>query len=216
MRKAWLLCGLLLLAGCESAYYGAWEKVGVHKRDILVDRVEDAAEAQEDAKEEFQSALEKFSSVVNVPPSDLKDTYEELSDAFEDAQSRAERVTDRIDSVEDVSEDLFEEWEAEIEQISNSRLRSASAEQLRSSRRQYNELIQSMRRAESKMPPVLTAFQDQVLFLKHNLNAQAIASLEGELGMIETNVAALVRDMETSIARSQAFIEDMQLLGGES
>ncbi len=215
-RYGWLLAALLLSAGCESAYYGAWEKMGVHKRDILVDRVEDAAEAQEDAKDEFKSALEKFSSVVSVPPSDLKDTYEALVEAYEDAQSRAEEVSDRIDSVEDVSEDLFEEWEGEIEQISNARLRGASAEQLTSSRRQYNDLIKSMRRAESKMPPVLTAFQDQVLFLKHNLNAQAIASLEGELDIIETNVAALIRDMETSIARSQAFIEDMQLLGGES
>ena len=63
-RLGFCLAGILLLTGCESAYYGAWEKVGVHKRDILVDRVEDAAEAQEDAKEEFKSALEKFSSVV--------------------------------------------------------------------------------------------------------------------------------------------------------
>jgi hypothetical protein len=215
-RCIWMLAGLGLLAGCESAYYGAWEKVGVHKRDILVDRVEDAAEAQQEAKEEFKSALEKFSSVVTVPPSDLKDTYEELADAFEDAEARAEKVSDRIDSVEDVSEDLFEEWADEIEQITSTRLRSASADQLRRSRSQYQELIRSMRRAESKMPPVLDAFRDQVLFLKHNLNARAIASLEGELGLIENNVAALIRDMEASIARSEAFIEDMQLLGGES
>lgn len=206
---------MLALAGCESAYYGAWEKVGVHKRDILVDRVEDASEAQQDAKDEFQSALEKFSSVVEVPPSELKDTYEELSDAFDDAESRAEEVRDRIESVESVSEALFEEWGDEVDQITNSRLRSASAAQLRSSQSQYGELIGAMRSAEAKMDPVLVAFRDQVLFLKHNLNAQAIASLEGELGMIETNVAALIRDMETSIARSQAFIEEMQLLGGE-
>lgn len=216
IRAGWILVILALAAGCESAYYGAWEKVGVHKRDILVDRVEDAAEAQEEAKEEFKSALEKFSSVVSVPPSQLKATYEELADAFEDAERRAEDVSDRIDAVEDVSEALFEEWEEELDLISNSRLRASSAEQLRKSRRQYQELIQAMRRAEAKMPPVLDAFRDQVLFLKHNLNAQAIASLKGELGMIETNVAALIRDMETSISRSQAFIEDMQLLGGES
>lgn len=210
------LVGLLLLAACESAYYGAWEKLGVHKRDILVDRVEEASEAQQAAKEEFESALEKFTSVVDVPPSKLKDTYESLNDAFEDSKARAEKVSDRIDAVESVSKALFEEWEDEIDQISNTRLKSSSQNQLRSSRRQYNDLITAMRRAESKMEPVLTAFQDQVLFLKHNLNAQAIASLKGELAMIETDVAALVRDMEASIARSQAFIEDMQLLGGES
>jgi hypothetical protein len=211
-----VLIGLTLLAGCESAYYGAWEKLGVHKRDILVDRVEEASEAQEAAKEEFQSALEKFASVVEVPPSKLKDTYESLNDAFEDSKARAERVSDRIDAVESVSDALFEEWEDEIGQISNTRLKSSSKSQLNNSRRQYDGLIKAMRRAESKMEPVLTAFQDQVLFLKHNLNAQAVASLKGELAVIETDVAALIRDMEASIARSQAFIEDMQLLGGEA
>ena len=205
-----------LLGGCESAYYSAMEQVGVHKRDILVDRVGEAAEAQEDAKEEFQSALELFSSVVEVPPSDLKDTYEDLADAFEDSEARAEQVSERIDAVESVSEALFEEWAEEIELISNRRLRTSSAEQLKSSQRQYGELIRAMRRAESKMQPVLTAFQDQVLFLKHNLNAQAISSLRGELAAIETDVAVLIRDMEASIAKSQAFIEDMELLGGTS
>ena len=207
---------MLVLGACESAYYGAWEKVGVHKRDILVDRVEDASAAQEAAKEEFLDALEKFSSVVDIPSSRLRDTYEELADAYEDAKSRAERVTDRIEAVESVSRALFEEWEEEIGQIGNARLRSSSENQLTKSRRQYRELIRSMRRAESRMQPVLEAFNDQVLFLKHNLNAQAIASLKGELAMIETNVASLIRDMEASIARSQAFIEEMNLLGGES
>ena len=216
VRCALLVLVVPLAAGCESAYYGAWEKLGVHKRDILVDRVEEASEAQEAAKEEFQSALEQFASVVRVPPSDLKDTYETLADAFEDSEARAEEVSERIDAVESVSEALFEEWEDEIGQIGNARLRSASTSQLEQSRSQYQELIRAMRRAESRMAPVLGAFRDQVLFLKHNLNAQAIASLEGELSMIETNVADLIRDMEASIARSQAFIEDMQLLGGES
>jgi hypothetical protein len=76
--------------------------------------------------------------------------------------------------------------------------------------------VRVMRQAEAKMPPVLDACRDQVLFPKHNLNAQTINSMKGELGMIETNVAALIRDTGASIARSQAFIEDTQLLGGES
>lgn len=215
-RLGLVIAASILAAGCESAYYGAWEKVGVHKRDILVDRVEAAAEAQEAAKEEFQSALEKFSSVVTVPPSKLKDTYEELADAFEDSEDRAETVRERIDAVESVSRALFDEWADELDQITSDRLRASSESQLRQSRRQYDELIRAMRAAESRMDPVLDAFRDQVLFLKHNLNARAIASLEGELGLIETNVAELIEDMETSIARSQAFIEEMQLLGGES
>ncbi len=204
----------LALAGCETAYYGAWEKVGVYKRDLLVDRVEDAVEAQEDAKEEFASALEKFSSVVDVKPSALKSTYEDLAEAFEDAEARADKVGDRIDAVEDVSDDLFDEWRDEIGQIGNAKLRQSSAGQLKASERKYAALIKGMRRAEAKMTPVLNTFRDHVLFLKHNLNAQAIASLKSELNSIEADVAGLIREMEASIARSQAFIEDMQLVQG--
>ncbi|MEZ5560292.1 MAG: DUF2959 domain-containing protein [Pseudomonadales bacterium] len=200
----------LLLAGCESAYYGAMEKVGVHKRDILVDRVENAMEAQEDAKQEFKDALEQFSSVVDVPPSKLKSTYESLSDAFEDAEDKAQEVTDRIDAVESVSEALFDEWREEIGQISDRGLRSASTRQLQASERQYGELIKAMRRAESRMEPVLKTFRDYVLYLKHNLNAQAIASLKSELSGIESDVAALIREMEISIDRAKAFVADME------
>ncbi len=202
----------LLVSGCESTYYSAWEKLGKEKRDLLVDRVEDAMSSQQDAKEEFKDALEQFSSVVSVQPSKLKSVYEKLSDAYEDSEERASEVSDHIDRVEDVSEDLFTEWRKELDQIENRTLRNSSSGQLRASEAKYAELIKAMRRAESRMAPVLTAFKDNVLFLKHNLNAQAIASLKTELNGIENNVGALIREMETSIAESQSFIEDMELL----
>ncbi len=202
----------VLASGCESTYYSAWEKLGKEKRDLLVDRVEDAMSSQEDAKEEFKDALEQFSSVVSVEPSKLKSVYEKLSDSYEDADERASEVRGRIDRVEDVSEDLFREWRKELDQIENRTLRNSSDSQLRASEAKYAELIKAMRRAESRMAPVLTAFKDNVLFLKHNLNAQAIASLKTELTGIENNVGALIREMEASIAESQSFIEDMELL----
>ena len=200
---------LMLLCGCESAYYNLNEQFGRLKNDILVDRVESAMDAQEDAKDEFRSALEQFESVLGVPDSNLKSAYNKLSGSFEDAQSQASEVRDRIEAVEDVSEDLFEEWESELDDISNSDLRSKSRAQLRSSKTKYASLIGAMKRAESRMEPVLTTFQDHVLFLKHNLNAQAIASLKSELGAIETNVGRLIEEMERSIAEAQSFIKDM-------
>jgi len=208
-------CALLLvlsfgLGACESAYYGVQEKFGILKNDILVDRVADAMDAQEEAKEEFKDAFEQFEAVVGVPESELKSVYRKLSSAFEDAEDKAEVVQDRIASVEDVSEDLFEEWEEELEQISNPSLRSKSAAQLKSSKRRYASLIRVMKRAESRMEPVLTSFRDHVLYLKHNLNARAIASLQGELGGIESDVGRLIDEMERSIAEAQSFIKSME------
>ncbi|MHC4122247.1 MAG: DUF2959 family protein [Planctomycetota bacterium] len=71
------------------------------------------------------------------------------------------------------------------------------------------QLINAMKRAETKIEPVLSAFRDQVLFLKHNLNAQAIASLHDELASVEADIASLIKEMEASIAEANAFIEAM-------
>jgi len=200
----------LCLGACESAYYGVQEQFGVLKNDILVDRVQDTMKAQEDAKEEFKDAFAQFEAVVGVPESELKSVYGRLNSAFEDAEDKAGVVSARIESVEDVAEDLFDEWQDELQQISNASLRNKSAAQRKSSQRKYGGLIKAMKRAESRMEPVLNSFRDHVLFLKHNLNARAIASLEGELGGIQSDVGRLIEEMERSIAEAQSFINSME------
>lgn len=210
IRVLLVLAAGVLLAACESTYYSAMESVGYHKRDILVDRVEDAMESQEEAKAEFENAFEQFSSVVSVPPSELRDTYESLNDAYEDAESKAGKVTERIDDVESVSDALFEEWREEIDVIGDRNLRASSMRQFRESQQQATELITAMRRAEARMEPVLSTFRDYVLYLKHNLNAQAVASLKGELSGVEADVSSLIREMEASISKARAFVSTME------
>lgn len=214
MRWLGVLLASSLLLGCQTAYYSTMEKFGVHKRDILVDRVGDARDAQEEAKEQFKSALERFSAVLGFKGGDLQEKYEQLNEEFERSESRAEEVSERIAAVEDVSEALFEEWEDELAQYTNASLRRSSQRQLAETKRQYAQLIKAMKRAESKIKPVLSAFRDQVLYLKHNLNARAIASLKGELAGVESNVASLIRDMERSIREANRFIDSMNRTTG--
>lgn len=67
-----------------------------------------------------------------------------------------------------------------------------------------------MKQAEAKIQPILTVFHDQVMYLKHNLNARAIASLKGELGNIQSDVSNLIASMEKSINEANAFISTME------
>lgn len=105
---------------------------------------------------------------------------------------------------------MFDEWEDELKLYKSAALRENSERQLDETRERYSSLMSSMRQVEKRMGPVLQAFEDQVLFLKHNLNAQAIGALEGELGQIRQNVDSLIRDMEASIAESEAFIKQFR------
>ena len=198
------------LTGCQRAYFNALERIGIEKREVLVDRVEEARDSQNEAKEQFRDALEEFSALVNFDGGDLEAIYERLNREYERSEDRAAEVRDRIDAVHTVATALFDEWEDELDQYEDRSLRRESERQLRETRRRYEDLLAAMERAERKMIPVLDAFEDQVLFLKHNLNARAIASLEGTVAEIETDVDQLIRDMEVSIAEADAFIEQMQ------
>ena len=195
---------------CRSIYYDAMERVGKHKRHILRDRVEDGRQDQAEAQEQFQSAYERFKAASGYDGGDLEGLYNSLNGELEESEEKAEAVRSRIASIEQVAADLFEEWEGEIGMISNASLRRSSQNSLRETKRRYAQLIAAMKRAESKMGPVLTAFRDQVLFLKHNLNARAIASLEGTVASIEDDVADLIGEIQASIREADSFISTLE------
>lgn len=211
MRRITLLVTVIfLLTACESAYYGTMEQLGVHKREILVDRISEAQSAQQEGQEQFRDALEQFRSVVNFDGGELQKVYDRLNAEFEDTEESAERIRDRIKAVESVAAALFDEWEEELDLYTNQTLRRDSEQQLRATRTRYTRLIGAMQRAEATLDPVLNSLRDNVLYLKHNLNARAVASLRGELDTINTDVDRLINAMEIAIAESDRFIAEMR------
>ncbi|MDX2114747.1 MAG: DUF2959 family protein [Planctomycetota bacterium] len=199
----------LSLPACSSTGIAIREQLGYAKREQLVDRVEDARDAQDAAKEQFASALDEFLALTGSTGTSLEQTYNKLRKQSERAASRADTVRTRIKSVEAVSSSLFREWEKELEQFKTPALRAQSESMLRDTRAQYERLIGAMKAAEARMQPVLDVFSEQVLFLKHNLNAQAVASLRGTASQIESDVGSLIAELEASIAEANAFIDQM-------
>lgn len=209
-RSLCLLALLPFLASCSSTYYNAMEKIGVHKREILVDRVEETRDAQNAAKEQFANALEQFLAVTKVDGGELQAKYNSLNRELQRSEQRAREVRNRIESVEDVAEALFTEWKAELKQYENANLRRESERSYDLTRRRYEDLIKVMRRAADRMEPVLSTFRDQVLFLKHNLNARALASLTTTNRELEADITRLITDMETSIREAEEFIRTLR------
>jgi predicted nucleic acid-binding Zn-ribbon protein len=198
------------LSSCSTMYYGTMEKMGVHKRDIMVDRVKEARETQNEAKQQFLTAMEQFKSVVNFQGGDLEKEYNKLNATLQKSESKAADVRNRISAVEDVSDALFREWSSEIKQYNSDTLRISSQRKYDVTKKKYTELIKVMKKAESKLEPALAPLRDQVLFMKHNLNARAIAGLSKEVIRVQTNVDQLVREMESAIAQADVFIASLQ------
>ncbi len=197
-------------AGCRSAYYSAWEKVGVYKRDLLKKRVVAARDEQKEAGVQFKDALTRLKELYNFDGGKLEKTYASLQKTYDQSAAKAENVHKRVRDVETVAADLFTEWENEIKQISTASLAAASRAELKETRTRYEALHSALKRAESSMEPVLVKFKDHVLYLKHNLNAQAIASLKGEATNIQSDIAQLIGEMNTAISRADEFIKEMK------
>ncbi|MCG7536970.1 DUF2959 domain-containing protein [Pseudoalteromonas sp. OOF1S-7] len=204
-----IILSLSLLSACQSAYYAAWEKVGVHKREILVDRVENTKAAQQATQQEFQSALERLTTLINFDGGELQSVYQQLNDDYLSSEAAAQDVRTNIDKVEDVADALFSEWQDELTQYSSAKLKRQSEQKLRQTQRQFDKLLRSMRASEAKMQPVLDSLKDNVLYLKHNLNAQAITAIKGEFSGLKRDIQSLITDMNRSIEDSNAFIASM-------
>tara|TARA_Y100001956_G_scaffold68635_1_gene71322 strand:- start:699 stop:1340 length:642 start_codon:yes stop_codon:yes gene_type:complete len=204
-----LVLSIFTLTGCQSAYYSAMEQVGYHKRDIMVDRVEEAKESQQDAQQEFTSALEALSALTNFDGGELESVYNQINDKYQDSEKAAEDVRSRIAAIEDVSDALFAEWQDELELYTSSKLRRSSEQKLRETKSSYTTMLKAMKRAEQKMTPVLNTLRDNTLYLKHNLNASAIGSLQGEFSSLEQDIQYAIKQMNAAIAESDKFLQKL-------
>ncbi len=198
----------IFISGCSTAYYATMEKFGKEKRHILVDNVEDVQDSQTKAAEEFKDALTRIKELYSFEGGDLENFYNKLKNSYEDCDSRSKQIEKRINDVEEVATDLFTEWQAEINQINDAKLKASSRLSLSDAKLKYQKLNSVMNKSTKGMYPVLAKLKDYVLYLKHNLNAKAVGSLGGEVVSIEKDVETLIKDMNLSIKEAEEFINN--------
>ncbi len=204
-----LLISLFVITGCKNVVYSTYEKFGVYKRDLLTKRVTAARDEQKGAQQEFKDALTRLKEITGFEGGKLESEYRKLQGNYDDAAARVAAVHKRIRDVETVAHDLFAEWEKENGQIQTESLRRTSREQLNETRIRYDQMVAALKDAEASMDPVLGKLHDYVLALKHSLNAQAVASLQGESIKIQADISKLLADMNAAIERADEFVRAM-------
>lgn len=200
----------LLFTSCSTVYYNAMEKVGVHKREIMVSRVKKARNSEQETKKVFNSALEEFISVTDYKGGNLEKQYTKVNKAYLSAEKQAAEVKSRHDDVANVSKALFKEWKKEISQYESVEFKAESTRQYNLAQSRYKILMSTMRRAEKTLDPVLRKFRDHNLFLKHNLNSRAISSLDSQVKTTSIEVRRLILEMERAIDEADIFIQQLE------
>lgn len=212
-----VIFGLVSFAGCKStvekwgreAKYSAWDMVGVEKRDLFKKEVEETKDSQKKSGEAVQDALTQLKAMTGFKGGDAEKQYNKYNDAYTKAEKRALELKANIKQVQNIANDLFEEWEKEIEQISTPDLKEKSRTSLNSTKSKYANLEVSLKKSEAKLDPVLKKLKDHVLFLKHNLNAKAFSALTIETVKIQKDIDSLVIDLNKSIAEAEKLTAEL-------
>ncbi len=201
-----LLVIATMLTGCTTVYYATWEQLGKEKRDLLKDNVLAARHEQREASQGFRDALTQLRSTYQVPPSRLQAVYEELRGHQKRLTRRYEDLDGRITKLNTIAMDLFSEWREEAESMSNREFHKRSLEQLAEAQDRYRQMQTALTETRNRCRPVLNQFNEYVLFLKHNLNAQALGALHGEAQEIIEGLGHLIEQLNNSISETDAFI----------
>jgi hypothetical protein len=208
-RTLVLLLPALVISSCNSIYYAAMEKLGREKRDILVKRILTVKKDQQETGEQLKSTLDVFKEVTGFDGGNLEKTYNRLHDSLEHCKDRAKELHDHVNSVDDVAKRMFSEWKGEINDMRNVTLKRQSQTLLTNAQRQHSGYMRQMRATETKINPVLQAFNDQVVFLKHNLNARAISSLKKTSVDLDLQANDLIGEINESSNEADQYIKTL-------
>ncbi len=201
---------VLFMSSCQTtSYYKTKGLFGAEKRELLVDSVEGVRNSLQETVDVFQIATAGLNVVINVKDKKMEERYEHLKNDYENCKSESDDVRPRIDTMETMSGDFFDEWMEEMQLYTNESFRNASRDKYNKTRKRYTKLVQSFRDVEGKLEPTLNGFRDQVLFLKHNINAQSVTSLEDELVTVEAEIEALIRELQVAIKDTDVFLSSM-------
>lgn len=208
----WLLLVAPLICSCNSIYFSALEKIGIEKRELFIKRIKSARDSQVEAKEQFKNALEEYRSVISVEGGDLERKYDQLSAVLETSEASAEEVKTKVIRVRDVAVSLFAEWKSELSDYTNQELRRDSEKKMEKAKLEYAAMMGSMKIASDRLEPALKPLRDNVLYLKHNLNAKAIMALNSEVIKVEEKVDVLIEELTRSIQDADEYVKRIENL----
>lgn len=198
-----------LMNGCATVYYDVWEALGQEKRDLLRSNILKTKKDHHKVEDQFEDTLAKVRATYKLKNPKLESLYDTFKEDYQLSKSKAEQLSRRIETVNNIAQDLFSEWKTESSKIKNDTYRKDSVKKRQLSMVRFGAMMKSMREVEKSLGPVLTKLNDQVLYLKHNLNASSIGAFKGELNSVETEIKNLIAEIQQSNKQADKFIAQL-------
>lgn len=209
MKFLIILLSFSLFSSCSTVYYNLWETLGKEKRDLLEMNMQSANEDQEDIEKEYKDSLDRIRKKYSFKEGELEQTYDRLSDDYEDIKNKQDDFSEKLKLISDIAYDLFDEWKKEARALDNKTYKRNSLRKLSSTKSSFSAVLANMKKVESRSSRILKKFHDQVIYIKHNLNAKIVGNLRTELNLLESEMTELIKEIQASRVQATKFISTL-------
>jgi Protein of unknown function (DUF2959) len=103
-----------------------------------------------------------------------------------------------------------------MDQMGNVRLKSQGAAMLRESGEQQAAYLGATGKTEAQLTVVLESFQDQRILPGHTLEARALGWFKGTPTQINTDVTALLKNIDNSMQEGDKLYDSRSASGSEA
>ena len=196
----------LLLIGCQSQpYYKTMEVLGVQKRDLLVDRIDDVRATGVEAQSLLAKLVTTYRETADAPRDNIEGAYDRFEDGFEDARNKIRKMEGDIKTMKRVADDTFAEWESELKLYQDPQLKAESEAELAQRRQEYAALERVFDETGQRLDPVLFSLRDRVLYLNRNQSPETLARMKADAPQVEAELRGAIAELQRSIDAAAAF-----------
>ena len=171
---------LPVLAGLTACKGSSKQMVGLRRVDDLLGRIERVHVECELSRESARIALDTLHAVVALG-TDAMASYAELVDALEVSEERAEALRAVIKPMDRAAEQVFEQWNSDLNSFTRAEMRKRSRDRMLDTRERYDAIITAAEPAREAYEELNAGLRDCVLFLGHDFNANAVAEIESDV-----------------------------------
>jgi hypothetical protein len=180
---------------------------GVKQVEQLVKKAGATVEAIAGARAQLVKTMDVYNGLmVNEVTTDRKGAYKKLQQEMATTDKRRADIRTRADEMKLEADALFKSWGDSTAAIADAALRKRSEDRLAKTKLSCAEIGTVAQRAADLYAPVMTALQDQVTYLGHDLNASSVASLKGDAAKLNDQSKELLKRIDETIATANTTI----------
>jgi len=172
---------------------------GVKQIERLVKASGNTVKAIAETKQQLAKTMDVYNALMAEDAKDRKKLYADLKKQMGNTEKRRSQIAEQATSMKSEAEALFRQWAESAAAIENAELRARSEERLEATKTSYAEIDTVGRKAADLYHAFMKDLQDQITFLGHDLNPEAVASLGPEAEELNEKADTLMRRIDDTI-----------------